>query len=61
MFIKDNKKLPSNVIWIPEDKAKDILNYFPEISRRINNKGYTQIAFIDSQELKDKMKELKIS
>lgn len=61
MFIKDNKKIPPNIIWIAEDKAKDILNSFPEISRRIDDKGCTQIAFIDTQELKNKIKELEIS
>lgn len=60
MFIKDNENLPPNIIWLKEDKAKIILNCFPEISRRIK-KGITEIAFIDNQELRDKIKELEVS
>lgn len=58
MFIKDNKNLPPNIIWIEEEKARKILNWFPEISRRIN-KDNTEIAFVDSKELRDKIEELK--
>lgn len=58
MFIKNNEKLPPNIIWIIEDKAKNILNCFPEISRRVNSKGFAEIAFIDSKELRDKIKEI---
>ena len=60
MFIKNNENLPPNIIWLEEDKAKMILNCFPEISRRIN-KGITEIAFVDSKKLRDKIKELQIS
>ena len=60
MFIKENENLPPNIIWLEENKAKMILNCFPEISRRIAN-GITEIAFVDSDKLRDKIKELKIS
>jgi len=59
MFIKENENLPPNIIWLEEDKAKSVLNCFPEISRRIVN-GITEIAFIDNKKLRDKIKELKI-
>lgn len=58
MFIKDNQSLPSNVIWVIKDKAKNILECFPEISRRVNSKGVTEIAFIDNKKIRDKIKEL---
>lgn len=61
MFIKDTENLPPNIIWLKEDNAKDILNCFPEISRRTNPKGYTEIAFIDNKKLRNKLKELKIN
>ena len=60
MFIKDSNNLPPNIIWFKVDKAKKLLNYFPEISRQLHSKGYTEIAFMDNKELRDKMKELKI-
>lgn len=60
MFIKENENLPPNIIWLEENKAKLILNCFPEISRRITN-GITEIAFVDSDKLRDKIKELKVS
>ena len=60
MFIKENENLPPNIIWLEENKAKLILNCFPEISRRITN-GITEIAFVDSDKLRDKIKELKNS
>lgn len=58
MFIRDNHNLPSNIIWVKEDTAKGILNCFPEISRRVNPKGNTEIGFIDCKELRDKIKEI---
>lgn len=57
MFIKDTENLPPNIMWIEENKAKNILNCFPEISRRVNSKGIIEIAFIDNKELRDKIKE----
>lgn len=60
MFVKDNKNLPPNILWLEETKAKEILKFLPEISRRVNSKGNTEIGFIESKELRDKMKELKI-
>ncbi len=58
MFIRNNNNLPSNLIWLTENQAKNILNCFPEISRRVNSKGDTEIGFINSKELRDKLKEL---
>lgn len=58
MFIRNNNNLPPNLIWIKEEQAKNILNCFPEISRRVNSKGIIEIAFINNKELRDKIKEI---
>lgn len=58
MFIKNINDLPPNLCWIIEEKAKILLNYFPEISRRVNKKGYTEIAFVNTLNLRNKIKEL---
>ena len=58
MFIKNDNELPPNICWIIEEKAKILLKYFPEISRRINKNGYTEIAFANTLSLRNKIKEL---
>lgn len=58
MFIKESDNLQGNVIWLDEIKANYLLMFFPEISRRINNNGTIEIAFMDNTKVREKIKEL---
>lgn len=60
MFIKDVNELPPDVCWFIEKKGKILLKYFPEIARTVNSAGFVEIAFTKTDELLEKVKELKL-